>query len=621
MALSRRSGPRFQGAIWPGFVDAMTGLLLVLMFVLTIFMVVQFVLSEEITGQETELDALSAEVAALSLALGLEQDRSVSLEDRVGALTSTLGDARQRQERQQQTIETLRARNADQAAALQSAEARIGDFEDRVAGLLADHADARDRIAELADQRAALRDERAALMDENEQLDLALAGLRDEIDAQAEAARLAAARREALAALVADLRARNLEAAEAQVALDDEVNVLENRLSAEEEARLTQAAAAEALRERLEASQAELSAMSLALEEQRQRAEETLTLLAASREARADLDSRLAQALLDAEDARTTREAEIAQLEDRLAEVRDTARTEARDAEAVRAELIRALAAQRMAEADASTQMTRAEERAALLSEARARLSDERTRATEAQKRQALLYSQVTALRSQLSQLQALLDETRDSEAEAEMRVEELGGALNTALARVAEEERRRREAEEERARLLAEEAERLEAEKEDLERYRSEFFGRLRDILGQQEGVRIVGDRFVFSSEVLFDPGAAALSQAGEAEIANVAGILRGVIDEIPEGIDWVLQVDGHTDDVPVNEGARFEDNWELSQARALSVVRYLAGEVGFPPDRLSANGYGEYQPVNPADTPAARAQNRRIELKLTTR
>jgi len=568
MALSRRAGNRFQGAIWPGFVDAMTGLLLVLMFVLTIFMVVQFVLREEISGQATELDALSAEVSALSLALGLEQDRSASLEDRVGALTETLGDARARQEEQALRIETLRARNTAQAEALQTARGRITGFEDQVAGL------------------------------------------RDEVDAQEEAARLAAARREALAALVADLRARNLEATEAQAALTDEVDTLENRLSNEERARLTEAAAAEALRDRLEASQAELTAMSLALEEQRQRAEETLTLLAAAEGAREDLDSQLAQALLDAEGARTARQEDVARLEDQLAEARDAAR----DAEAVRADLIRALAAQRAAEAEASQQMTRAEERAALLSEARARLGEEQNRATEAQKQQALLYSQVAALRTQLSQVQALLDETRDSESSAELRLEELGGELNAALARVAEEERRRREAEEERARLL-------EAEREDLERYRSEFFGRLRDILGERERVQIVGDRFVFSSEVLFDPGAADLSEAGEAEIANVAGILRGVINEIPDGIDWVLQVDGHTDDVPIIDGARFQDNWELSQARALSVVRYLSDEVGFPPERLSANGYGEYQPVNPADTPAARAQNRRIELKLTTR
>jgi chemotaxis protein MotB len=265
--------------------------------------------------------------------------------------------------------------------------------------------------------------------------------------------------------------------------------------------------------------------------------------------------------------------------------------------------------------------MSEAERQAALLAEARENLAEQEAVSAEAQRRQALLNSQVEALRAQLSELQALLDDAEAREARTEVQLQSLGNELNTALARVAAEERRRREAEEERARLLEAEAERLAAEKENLEKYRSDFFGRMRELLSGQEGVRIVGDRFVFSSEVLFAPGEAELSGSGKREIAKVAGILRRLIDDIPEGIDWVLQVDGHTDNVPLIPGAEFEDNWELSQARALSVVRYMAGELGFPPDRLSANGYGEYQPLNRADTPAARAQNRRIELKLTTR
>jgi chemotaxis protein MotB len=159
----------------------------------------------------------------------------------------------------------------------------------------------------------------------------------------------------------------------------------------------------------------------------------------------------------------------------------------------------------------------------------------------------------------------------------------------------------------------------RLEAEAQDLQRYRSEFFGRLRDVLGAQEGVQVVGDRFVFASEVLFPPGSADLSLAGRGEVAKVAEILRSVADDIPDGIDWVIRVDGHTDNVPLSGQGEFADNWELSQARALSVVRYHVQSLGIPPDRLSANGFGEYNPVNPANTEEARAQNRRIELKFT--
>jgi chemotaxis protein MotB len=128
------------------------------------------------------------------------------------------------------------------------------------------------------------------------------------------------------------------------------------------------------------------------------------------------------------------------------------------------------------------------------------------------------------------------------------------------------------------------------------------------------------VGDRFIFSSEVLFESASADLSPAGRAQIANVVGILRDVSDEIPDSIDWILRVDGHTDNVPLRGGI-YADNWELSQARALSVVRFMINDLGFPSNRLAATGFGEYRPVNPADTPEARAQNRRIELKLTER
>ena len=153
----------------------------------------------------------------------------------------------------------------------------------------------------------------------------------------------------------------------------------------------------------------------------------------------------------------------------------------------------------------------------------------------------------------------------------------------------------------------------------ESFERYKSDFFGSLRGLLEDIEGVSIVGDRFVFSSEVLFASGRAELTAAGRTEISKVANILKDVTEDIPQNIDWVLQVDGHTDDQPIIPGSQFQNNWELSQARALSVVLYLMTSEQMPPRRLSANGFGEYQPINLANSRAARAQNRRIELKLT--
>ena len=238
----------------------------------------------------------------------------------------------------------------------------------------------------------------------------------------------------------------------------------------------------------------------------------------------------------------------------------------------------------------------------------------------------ALLNEQMTALRTQLAQLRALLDDYETRDVAAQVQIERLGSDLNAALARVASEERKRAEAEAEARRLAEEEAARLaeearlaQAEVKDLASYRSEFFGRMRQILGNREGVRVVGDRFVFSSEVLFPPGSADLSAGGREQIARVAATLSEVADEIPDEIDWVIRVDGHTDRTGVGANSDYADNWELSQARALSVVHYMTRELGFPPNRLAATGFGEFQPVATGNSPADYAANRRIELKLT--
>ena len=167
----------------------------------------------------------------------------------------------------------------------------------------------------------------------------------------------------------------------------------------------------------------------------------------------------------------------------------------------------------------------------------------------------------------------------------------------------------------------MAAEAEALKAETKQLSRYRSEFFGKLSEVLAGREGVRVVGDRFVFSSEVLFEPASADLSAEGRSQIAGVVSTLQEVAAAIPPEIDWIIRVDGHTDNVPLAGTGKYRDNWELSQGRALSVVRFMQNDLGFPPERLAATGFGEYWPVASDDTPEGRAQNRRIELKLTER
>ena len=580
MALSRRTGSRFQGSIWPGFVDAMTGLLLVLMFVLTIFMVLQAVQTQRINGQESELNSLSGEVAALAQALGIERQNAADLETQLGSLTTSLTAARDKAAEQAAMIASLSATRDAQAVQLNAAEAKITGFETQVANLLSQ----RDAAVARGETLEARQKE---LLSAQDALNLALTQARSETDAQAEAARLAAARRDALTALVNDLRTKNQET---QAALQSAADANAAALSDAEAARLAEAAAAELLREKLQNADAELTAMTLALETQRQEAEDTLTLLAAARAAKETLDAELAAALTETE----TLEAAQA------------------DRAALRAKLADALAAKLAAESRAEDTRSDAEKRAALLNAARSELAQEEAATAAAQRQTELLNQQVAALRGQLGELQSLLDDAVARDAVKEVQLQSLGSDLNTALARVAAEERRRAE-------LEAAERARLEAETKNLEQYRSEFFGRLRELLGNQEGVRIEGDRFVFSSEVLFPPGAATLSAEGRKEIAKVAGILRNIAADIPPEIDWVIRVDGHTDNQPLSGLGAFADNWELSQARALSVVKYMISFLGIAPERLAANGFGQYQPVANGKTETARAQNRRIELKLT--
>ena len=201
------------------------------------------------------------------------------------------------------------------------------------------------------------------------------------------------------------------------------------------------------------------------------------------------------------------------------------------------------------------------------------------------------LNAQLTALRDQLSRIAAALDVSEAKVKEQQSQIVELGKRLNLALVNKVEE----------------------------LARYRSEFFGRLREILGDRPDIRVVGDRFVFQSEVLFAPGSAELSEDAKKQLAPVIGTLKEVSAKIPPDINWILRVDGHTDRRPINN-PQFPSNWELSTARALSVVRFAIDE-GIPAARLSAAGFADKQPIDPRSGEDAYRRNRRIELKLTER
>jgi chemotaxis protein MotB len=514
MALSRRSGGRLETNIWPGFVDAMTALLLILMFVMSIFMIIQFTMSEKITGQSKELDDLNRQLSGLANVLSLERDRSAALESEVGTLQSNLSAQRAEADR-------LNAAMAALVQARDVAQARSVELENS--------------LSETVSEREALA--------------AALASTRTEMDMAVETARLAAARREAMEALVADLQAKDAgrdaelaaitverstalamiqqlraERAEREASLAEsqsELAELQTKLTVEEEAKLLEAAAAEALRRKLEEGTA------------RKEAEDTLILLAAAESAKQTLEGQLSE-----ESAAIDRE----------------------------------LALRRLAESE---------------------LSKAKAQTLEEQKQVALLNAQTRELREQLGGIQALLDESESRDAEAQVQIARLGERLNAALAQKVGE----------------------------LARFRSVFFEKMEQVLGGRQDIQRVGDRFIFQSEVLFAAGSATLGPEGQAELAKLGEVLRAVAGEMPDDLNWILRIDGHTDKIPVGGARRYRDNWELSQARALSVVKYLVERENVPPHRLAAAGFGEFQPIDDGDTTEALAKNRRIEFKFTER
>jgi chemotaxis protein MotB len=200
------------------------------------------------------------------------------------------------------------------------------------------------------------------------------------------------------------------------------------------------------------------------------------------------------------------------------------------------------------------------------------------------------LISASLKLRNKLSQLQTLLSAYKAKDKKEKVKTINIGKEMNSALARRVEE----------------------------LQKFKSDFFGRVRELIKGRKEIRIVGDRFVFQSEVLFKVGSEELGIKGQEEMAKLAITLMDIEKSLPTDIDWILQIDGHTDNLPVKKGQNYLDNWELSTKRALSVLRFLIKQ-GIKPDRLSASGYGSFQPIDKKNTNVARAKNRRIEMKIT--
>lgn len=248
--------------------------------------------------------------------------------------------------------------------------------------------------------------------------------------------------------------------------------------------------------------------------------------------------------------------------------------------------------AQRLAQQyNAEAQALKVEDLQRAVSGAEAELEDEEKLNVSQRAFIQQLSNQIAALQDQLSRITAALRLQEDLTAEKQAELEEVGKRLNTLLAERVNE----------------------------LERYQSEFFGRLREILQDNENIRIVGDRFLLPSELLFASGSASLGEEGQRELDKLAEVLLDVASAIPDDIDWILRIDGHTDRIPINT-EEFPSNWELSTARAVAVVRYLASE-GVPQSRMVAAGFGEFFPVDEGNSAEALQRNRRIEIKLTDR
>ena len=734
MAL-KRPGSRFEASIWPGFVDAMTALLLILFFVISIFMIDQFTLRETITDQDLELDDLSSQIeqqdlelndlstlignkedelkklsteilskekrldnltseisekdlklnslssivteqdlelddlslqlSDLASALGLERLRANGIEEDLGKTKDILNEAEDQISLHLATISNLTKKSSIQIE-------KIDGYKLQIDSLLSDKLQLENFNQDLAINKSALELQIAGLLlakskleaknidtiNKKKAIELALVRARNEINEREEVARLAAAKREALELLIVKLQNEGELRAE-------EITSIRKVLSETEKARLVEQAAAENLKQKLKSTSDELTSLlfanskleaennntlneknviELALASARNEINqqvESARLAAAKREALELLivklqnesklqlaeESSISETLTETEKRRLAEAAAAELLREKLknANTELTAMSLALEAERKEAEITltkiaAANALEKSLKIDLSKSFTEVERQAALIAEANSLVEKEKDISITAQRKLALLNTQTSQLRNQLNELQGLLDESKEADSKAQIQLKSLGTDLNLALARVAAEQRKVAAEQKKIAELEAKEKLRFAEEAKDLRKFRSQFFGELRKVMEGQEGVRIVGDRFVFSSEVLFSVGSANLGSLGKTEINKVAKIINQIAGEIPDGIDWILRVDGHTDRIPFSGfGKDYKDNWELSQARALSVVRYLMDDLKIPANRLAANGFGEFQPIDDRDTPEAYKTNRRIELKFT--
>ncbi len=636
--------------IWPGFVDVLATLLMVIIFVLMVFIVSQFYLTQALSGRDAALLQLQKQVSELSDLLSLERESTAELRLNVAQLSTELNSS-------------IAARDTLQAQ-LDQVLGQRDRLEDRLATTLSESEALRRRISELEggklgrDERIlqviAERDALLAKLNAVEEEARLVEADRDEVTiGLQDAIRVIDANRETIKLQLADIERlrRDLAALkETRKGLEGDIarllaarTLLENRVErlldevedldtvlatteAERERALSEAntlaadlakteAEREAARSRADALVDRLAAMTASRDEEqagRRTAEDRTAELLAALEALQDQQAkteRQVQAFETEVGAATQRITDLmAELAGEKQSV-ETLEAEAETRQRSLDETLLLLAEERdvskalQAEIDEETERTllaqeeikerdlRLEELTLNATRTENRLTEEQRISAEALAQVTALNSQIASLRLQLAAIEEALEASEAKNKERQVQITSLTSRLNQALASKVQE----------------------------LARFRSEFFGRLREVLSGRRDVRIVGDRFIFQSEVLFASGSAEIGAEGQAQLTDLAQTLADISQRIPSNINWILQVEGHTDRNPINTPL-FRSNWDLSAARAISVVNLLI-EQGIPASRLSATGYGEFQPLEDGAGEVALRRNRRIELKLTQR
>ena len=581
--MRRRSGSEGLNP-WPGYVDALSTLLMVIIFVLLVFVLAQAFLSVSLSNSDRALERLNRQVIALSELLANERGQNQALRTQLTQGTERLREAVAARDALSTALQASRSealrlnaeRNAAQLEASRLA-GRVSDFEAINLGAERRLTGLENQLAEALTRAEAATDDAASQLRRLADTNRARTAEGTARSAAEQAARTAAASLAELRAIQARAEAQGEAQANQLRDLRAENQILARRL-AEAESRL--AAMQRELAEAQGTAQTERQTRSR-IEREARGATET------ARQELAALHRQLSEAATAQELASrqlAAMRAEITALNQNVQADRATITARLADLARLTEDTQRLAALREQLERDLS-----AERRLRGTAEAQA---SEQTRLSEAASAQvALLSRQIADLRGQLNRLANALDATDNRDRESEAQIAQLRQQLNAALA----------------------------ARVEELTRYRSDFFGRLREVLGNRPEVRIVGDRFVFQSEVLFPPASAELSPTGERQIRQLARVLVEIAMRIPPEIAWVMRVDGHADRTPIRS-PRFATNWELSAARAIAVANLLIQE-GLPGNRVAAAAFGENQPLDTAETPEAYARNRRIELRLTDR